>query len=158
MAKHLMSPRAHGHKAQAGPATALHGTTKSGLDVVMIDKLRVALLCDGRTWVAQGLEIDYAAEGATIEEAKKQFSIGLMATLRENLRVFGNIEHVLRTVPTEMWNALMAKNVLRAVHSQVSAHKVRQMWNSVPSMVEPTVSVPPPLGGIDYYLDKHACA
>lgn len=135
-------------------ATALHAQTENGTDVVMIDKLRVALMQDGSTWVAQGLEIDYAAEGSSLDEAKTAFARGLMLTLRENVRVFGNIRNVLRVAPPEVWNAYMAANVLRQIHSQISEHSVRQMWRSISATEAPRPA--PPIGRIDYYLQQQA--
>ena len=137
-------------KLTAATTTALHGKTANGVDIVMIDKLRVALTRDGNAWVAQGLEIDYAAEGSSVDEAKRQFETGLMLTLRENIRVFGHIKGVLRTVPQDVWNALMAENVLRQVHSQISAHKVGRLWKSLGGADARPMA--PPVGAIDYYL------
>jgi hypothetical protein len=137
-------------KLTAATTTALHGKTSDGVDIVMIDKLRVALTRDGNAWVAQGLEIDYAAEGTSVEDAKEQFQTGLMLTLRENIRVFGHIKGVLRVVPQDVWYALMAENVLRQVHSQISAHKVSRLWKS---FARPNATlVAPPVGAIDYYM------
>jgi hypothetical protein len=134
----------------ATTTTAFHGQTQDGTNIVMIDKLRVALMRDGNAWVAQGLEIDYAAEGSSVDDAKDQFQIGLMLTLRENIRVFGHIKGVLRVVPQDVWNGLMAENILRQVHSQVSAHKTNRLWQS---FARPdTALTAPPVGAIDYYV------
>jgi hypothetical protein len=152
MAKRL--PLKMKKKARPFQTTAFHGQTENGVDVVMIDKLRVALTQDGNMWVAQGLEIDYAAEGASIEDVKSHFERGLLLTLRENIRVFGNIKNVLRVVPPDVWNALMADNVLREVHSQFSAHRVRQLWKTVSEPAE--VGPNPPVGMIDYYLRQRS--
>ena len=143
-------------KQPAAPALVFHGQTADGVDVVMIDKLRVALVRDGETWVAQGLEIDYAAEGNTIDDAKAQFGRGLMLTLRENIRIFGGIEHVLRPVPPDIWHVFMASNVLRQTHSQVSAHQVRRLWRTV--AVPGEIETAPPIGVIDYYVQKQSAA
>jgi hypothetical protein len=150
MPKHRPVKRKAGHQT-----TALHGLTSDGRDIVMIDKLRVAILRDGDTYVAQGLEIDYAAEGSTIDEAKDCFAQGLMLTLHENIRVFGRIDNVLRTVPPQLWQDLMTKNVLSSIHSQISAARVRQLWVTSARAVEDDATASlPPIGTIDYYLQQ----
>ena len=51
--------------------TAIHA--KDGNNhCVTLSALRVMLLEDSSGWFAQGLEIDYAASGATIDEVKKK--------------------------------------------------------------------------------------
>jgi len=135
-------------------ATIVHAQTEDGTDIVKIDRLRVALMRDGNAWVAQGLEIDYAAEGDSIEEVKRQFQTGLMLTLRENVRVFGHIKNVLRAVPSDVWNTLLADSVLRQVHSQVSAYKVRQQLKSSEAVGEAPFKIP--FGAINYYLRDRA--
>lgn len=84
-------------------ATVLHALTASGKHIVGIVDLRVRLTQEGDYWYAQGLEIDYVAQGDSIEAAKENFEIGLTSTLHENLKFHGSIEPVLIPAPVEVW-------------------------------------------------------
>lgn len=134
--------------------TAVHAQTEDGLDIVLIDRLRVALLRDGDFWVAQGLEIDLAAQGNTLEEAQRKFERGLVLTLRENLRIYGKIDHALRVAPAEVWQELLDARVLRARYSCVEAIDLRR--KQLPDEDEGH-AMPLP-AHIDYYLPELAPA
>ena len=84
-------------------ATAVHIANESGDHVVGIGDLRVILIEEGGSWYAQGLEIDYVAQGSSISQAKANFETGLHATVSENLRIFGTIEPLLTPAPPEVW-------------------------------------------------------
>src|SRR5688572_2053728 len=56
-----------------------------------IDGLNVWIFRDGAQWIAHGIEIDYAVAAETQEQAKSLFSVGLMMSLIENVRRFGNV-------------------------------------------------------------------
>jgi hypothetical protein len=68
--------------------------------------LRVVIVPDGKFWFAQGLEIDYGAQGDTAEEAKAHFFHGLAATLALHQERFGHIDGVLRVAPDETWREM----------------------------------------------------
>jgi len=77
---------------------------------VIVDSLRVLIIPDEGGWFAQGLEIDYAAGGDSVEDVKQRFQQGLESTIHEHLRVFGNIDNLLnKQAPSEEWE-LYAKN------------------------------------------------
>ena len=88
-------------------ATAVNAVTESGEQIVGIGSLRVVLMQEGKSWFAQALDIDYVAQGATIEEARRNFEIGFLATVRENLRMHGDIRHILTPAPAPVWMDLM---------------------------------------------------
>jgi hypothetical protein len=98
-------------KAERKPnpsATAFHGQDQDGIHhVVGIGDLRVVICRDGKFWFAQGLEIDYAAQGKNIQDVKKQFSDGLSATIEQHLQIYGNIERLLRIAPQEAWQGVL---------------------------------------------------
>jgi hypothetical protein len=102
---------------------AIHGKAKDGTDVVEIGNLRVIIVKDDDAWFAQGLEIDYAVQGSSVENVKRKFERGLCATIHENLKAFGNIERILRVAPQEVWNELFY-NPSRKLkeYSSVSLH------------------------------------
>ncbi len=106
--------------------TAMHVTAEDGTThVVGIGNLRVTIVPDGDFWFAQGLEVDYAAQGSSPEDARKQFEDGLMATVQEHLKIYGTIEKLLEVAPTEVWKNLMLNtSAIHSRFSQVSVHQV----------------------------------
>ncbi len=130
-------------------ASALQAQIQNGRAIVGIGNLRVMVVRDGDRWFAQGLEIDYAAEGVSLEEIKQAFAKGLAKTIQQNLRVFGSIENLLRVAPPEVWAEFYAQNLegLRLAHSQVSVH-------SLPKPAD----LPLPFSGLDFYTPQQAVA
>lgn len=81
-----------------------HVTNGEGKHAVVVNDLRVMLLKDGDSWFAQGLELDYAAAGSSIEEVKKKFESGFAQTIREHLLMYGNLSRFTQVAPQETWN------------------------------------------------------
>lgn len=79
-------------------------SVKWSKDSAEVKALHVMVMPDGAGWFAQGLEIDYAASGATEEEAKQNFVHGLGITLCENLVMYGHIRKMLVPASQEAWN------------------------------------------------------
>jgi len=107
-------------------AVAFEGKNKDGnTDVVGVGNLRVFIVQEDGMWFAQALEIDYAAQGSTLEDVKSNFEQGFCATIHENLRVYGTIENILKPAPQSIWKELLydvtVDNKLRFFH--VSTHK-----------------------------------
>jgi hypothetical protein len=102
---------------------AFHDTTRDG-NVVGVGNLRVLLRNADGYWFAQGLEIDYAAQGETIEDVQQRFEHGLECTIREHLKVFGTIERLLVPAPGEVWRELVdgKPKCVAKRHSQLSIH------------------------------------
>jgi hypothetical protein len=106
-------------------AIAIHAEHEDGVHhVVGLGNIRVLLLPDGDGWFAQGLEIDYGAQGDTIEDAKTQFEHGLEATVEEHLRVNGNIDMLLKVAPDDIWNLATKHGVHLKRYTQVTNHHV----------------------------------
>jgi hypothetical protein len=103
-------------------ATAEH--IKDGsLDVVSIGDLRVIITKDASWWLAQGLEIDYAAQGRSLNEAKGNFEHGLALLIDSHLAKFENIRGMLKPAPGETWNDLLNVTLEGMFgYSQVSIH------------------------------------
>lgn len=58
-----------------------------------ITTLHVRLTRESETyWYAEGVELDYASEGATREAAQTNFEYGLSATIHLNLKRHGHID------------------------------------------------------------------
>ena len=80
-----------------------HATDGGSKHAVVVNDLRVMLLKDGESWFAQGLELDYASAGATVDEAKKNFEVGFAKTVREHLVMYGNLSKFIQVAPQETW-------------------------------------------------------
>jgi len=112
-----------------GEASALHASRPDGLNLVSIGNLRVMIKPESPDlWVAQGLEIDYCADGTTLTDVQQAFADGLMLTIHENLRVFGSISPVLRAAPGETWHEFLTGAAEQQfTHSQDSVHRIAGM-------------------------------
>ena len=84
-------------------STEVYAVTDGKNATAEIKSLHVMLLPDDGHWFAQGLEIDYAACGETIEQARENFAHGLAFTVCEHLMMHGNLDKVLNVAPKEAW-------------------------------------------------------
>ena len=55
----------------------------------------------GPFFVAQGVEVDYLAQGRTVEEATDAFIMGFEWTIAANVQRFGHARHFLKPVPSD---------------------------------------------------------
>ena len=70
--------------------------------LVTIGALRVLITEEGDgLWSAQGIEIDFSACGASLDDVQRRFENGLRGTIHANLEKFGNIERLLKWAPGE---------------------------------------------------------
>lgn len=69
--------------------------------------LRVVVWENEQGWMAQGLEIDYAACGDSKQDVIERFVTGLTVTLEENYRIFGHANNVLKPAPPEYWQPFL---------------------------------------------------
>jgi hypothetical protein len=116
-------------KSSAKGTVTFYGKTEDGnKHVVGIGNLRVVLVPEGNAWFAQGLEIDYAAQGKTVEEAKANFEKGLTKTIDQHLKMFGTLDKVLKSAPPEVWSEYLYEPLgLQKFYSQVSTHPISQL-------------------------------
>jgi len=84
-----------------------HITDGIGKHAIVVNDLRVMLLKDGDNWFAQGLDIDYASAGATVDEAKKNFETGFAKTIKEYLVMYGNLSKFMQSAPEEVWQEFL---------------------------------------------------
>lgn len=117
----INKPTVRKAKARNSSARAITVSTLDG-HVVGIGNLRVAIESDGKSWTAQGLEIDYIAQGDSLEDAKSQFEDGLSCTIDQHLRIYGNIDRLLSPAPREVWREVLNPQAIRTRFSQVSIH------------------------------------
>ena len=64
-----------------------------------IRDLRVVIVRDGDQWFAQGVDVDYAASGESIEDVKHRFALGLVKSMLVNLEQFGSLDSFLKHPP-----------------------------------------------------------
>lgn len=74
---------------------------------VLLRALRVLIVPDGDKWFAQGVEINYAASGDSVDDVRRRFENGLASTIHALLEEFGNIEKLLKVTPPEEIDALV---------------------------------------------------
>lgn len=103
--------------------------TKSGparTEVVRFDNLNVVIMRDGEHWFAQALEVDYAAQGRSAEDAKARFEAGLMATVDAHLQAFNGVSNLLKFAPDELWNQITASPEREGMYSysHLSIHQL----------------------------------
>ena len=93
-------------KGKGNPhAVAVH-VEKESAHLVGLGKIRVIVFKEDGAWIAQGLEIDYAASGTTKGEAQKNFEIGLEGTVDLHIKIHNGIESLLKVAPAEIWKGL----------------------------------------------------
>jgi hypothetical protein len=90
-------------------AQAVHARTDVDHHVVGIGELRVLICQEDGEWFAQGVEIDYAASGASLADVQRRFEKGLAATVHLHLTRFHSIERLLRFAPAAVWQRLQAR-------------------------------------------------
>ena len=111
---------------------------------VLLGALRV-LVCEEEPglWSAQGVEIDFAASGTSVEDVQTRFEYGLSNTLRNHIEKFGGIDKLLRFAPQNVWGDL----VENAKHYNLNIIRVHEIQQA-----------PLPYGMIAYYGDSAKAA
>ena len=115
-------------KSRGGRATATHYRDDDH-DYVNIGDLGVLVTHDGDWWFAQGLEIDYTAQGKSLDEVRERFTRGLIATAEAHLTEFGSIVNLLRPSPDvliELFKASERKLLKMSVESMHDLHLPRE--------------------------------
>ena len=117
-----------GDKGHGKKAVAVQVCNETGnLHGVALQHVRVIIVPDGTSWFAQGVDIDYAAQGNSVEEAKTNFEKGLRATIDQHLRVYGTIRGILElAAPEILGNLVIESSAQFERYSQVSAHDIHE--------------------------------
>jgi hypothetical protein len=103
-------------------AMALH-LTDGSIHVVGIGNLRVVIVKDDKHWFAQGLEIDFAEQGESVPDVKKNFEDGLRTTIDQHLKINGTIKNLLKPAPPEVWADILGDpSADKKFYSQISVH------------------------------------
>jgi hypothetical protein len=113
-------------KTNRKPAHAIAMHAENGdHHVVGLGNIRVIIVPDESDFFAQGLEIDYAAQGKTVDQVKKHFEIGLKATIKQHLKIYGTISNLLKPAPPDVWQELLPEKL--ALHNRywhISTHTI----------------------------------
>jgi hypothetical protein len=105
--------------------TAFHAqSSDSSVNVVGFGNLRVFVVEDEGMWFAECQDINYAAQGGSLDEVQRNFERGLSATVDEHLRVFGSIENLLSQQPSSIVRRRIHKMPRRFRYSQVTVHRL----------------------------------
>lgn len=122
--------------------TAFHAESEDGAEhVVGIGNLRVMLFNDGDSWFAQGLEIDYFAEGNDLDDVKERFRNGLVATIDYHLKLYGDIGGILQVAPPDVWKEFLSGTATHGRrYSQISLHSGQE--DALSNL---------PFAGVDFY-------
>lgn len=114
-------------KKKSPTAMALHASDEDGVHhIVGFGNIRVIIVPDGSAFFAQGLEIDYAAQGSSVAQVKKNFEVGLEATIQQHLKIYGNIKGLLQPAPAAVWQELVPeKTALHNSYWHISEHTIQ---------------------------------
>lgn len=88
--------------------------------VVAVLDLRVMVTQDDGLWFAQGLQVDYAAQGRSWMEVRKAFEDGLTASIDAHLRKYGHLKHFDQPAPQHVWQEF--KNAKQRAYSRITLH------------------------------------
>ena len=97
--------------------------------VIGVGDLRVLIIRDGeKEWYAQGLEIDYLAQGDDLASVMDAFQVGLMKTIHEHLKCYGDIVKLLRPAQADVWTEFYQHATAKAMcYSQISTHDLSEI-------------------------------
>ena len=105
------------------PPIAVQASSDSGDHVVGFGNIQVLITKDEPDgWFAQGVEIDYFAQGDSPEEVMKNFGRGFALTVGLYLENHGSIEKMLKWAPMEEYKGLMSGKTYQ--FTQVSLHEI----------------------------------
>lgn len=106
------------------------------LAVVGIFDLQVLVARDDDSWVAQGVEIDYAVCGTSLDDVRERFQLGLSKMIQAHFGKFGNLDGLLQPAPLEVWTNLVRSQppAQEWLYTTVSVHKFidPQRVNEIP--------------------------
>lgn len=124
----------------------LHRRDAGGCHHVSI-ALRVWLYEEANMWVAQGIDIDYAAAGESLDDVKDRFGRGLIASVEANLDEFGTLEHLCKRAPDDIWRAFFesaaeAEAQKRLLTERTQLAGLRRLNAKIPSFLEYTQAAP----------------
>jgi predicted RNase H-like HicB family nuclease len=110
-------------KTTKSGAVALHNSSSceggDSHDVALLS-LKVMITEEEGYWFAQCLEIDYAADGESVEDVTKRFEDGLEKAIDIHLHEFSSLDNLLKPAPSRVLMEFNGK--FTKLYSQVSRH------------------------------------
>lgn len=97
-------------------------TDESGRKIFHVRDLKVWIYRNRDDWIAQGLDIGFAASGRSFEEAQERFMRGLFATIDQNLRLLESLDHLVKPAEPEYWIA-WRKSVRQDIRDNGQCHR-----------------------------------
>jgi len=91
---------------------------------VAIWNLSVLIVPGEGRWFAQGIEINYGAQGDTVKDAQEHFQRGLLLTINQHLRMYGNVERMVKFASSEILKEAAQKGCSISRLSRVSFHEI----------------------------------
>ena len=99
-------------------ATTADGTTYE----IGVHDLRVLIIEDSPgEWYAQGLELDYIAQGDSLAAVQDSFVKGLQKTIAEHLKLHGDVELLLKPAGVEAWREFHTHRSVRGFELKLLA-------------------------------------
>jgi len=95
--------------------------TDGNTHFVGIGPMKVIICHDDGAWFAQGVDIDYAANGTSLANVKQNFEVGLAGTIDLHIKLYGNLKKFLKHAPQEVWDELYAVGTHHS-YTHVSFH------------------------------------
>lgn len=97
----------------------------------------------GKTWYAQGMEIDYLAQGADLDGVIASFEQGLLLTVKAHIEKRGHIEGLLRPATGDpgngepgWWRQYFAAQATHYKHSWISRRALAEKYSTPSTMAE----------------------
>ncbi len=126
---------------EAKPATVYAEVDTGGVIGTGLWNLHVRITQEDDCWFAQGYEIDYAADGSSLEDVRLRFQCGLGATIHEHLKIFGTAEKVLAPAPAKVWQGLKEAPGSSHTYSHIGVYKFE----------DPSIRASLPFSAIEYF-------
>ncbi len=118
------------------------GAGDKAIHIVGVEMRVVVIQREDHVWFAHGLDINYAAQGSSLAEVKKNFERGFVTTIDQHLEKFGHVKNLFRPTSQEAWDRLVSSRPEQFRYAHVSRHAFpKRIRNLIPfsaiSFVEP---------------------
>lgn len=101
-------------------------TKKTAL--ISLNNVRVLIEEKTNYWFAQCLDIDYCAQGVSMNDVKQNFEDGLLGSIKANIDTFGSLDNFLIAPPFSV-----RKNLLNHSHHKFNCIAEYDLKDSLPT-------------------------
>jgi len=107
-----------------------HEEVGPGIIRVGIQHLSVFVTHDDASWFAQGMEVDYFTEGASLEDVQERFERGLEKTIDLHLKAYGDANRLFVPAPAEIWKEFLSSATGGDLfaYTQVTEHRLPERF------------------------------